>query len=312
MCRNAASRTRGRSPGARWTSSNRYATNRSGTTTARPFSSSEESGLPGVALASSGGLLPIFSTEKRVISCGLPLSKSWKLALVRLPTATPWISRTTTGTTTKLTCDLKAAVSSRVFISGALRLAGACCGGKGGAGGGTVCACAVANSRHPTTDSGFIVYPDCHFSGRRGWLTLLLTRNEEARRHLGGRRCAGVSAGHDRAAAPVRREPGAPRAGVRTVRALSASVVFPRAGLSTGQFPSRSGASVVDLIEHGLLVRTLRHRAGMKPGIGITRDFVIITAYTGSYEIADACRSSLRRATSCRSSGLRGIVQTGD
>jgi hypothetical protein len=28
------------------------------------------------------------------------------------------------------------------------------------------------------------------------------------------------------------------------VRALSASVVFPRAGLSTGQFPSRSGASV--------------------------------------------------------------------
>src|ERR1035438_7502472 len=45
MCRNAASRTRGRSPGPRWTSSNRYATNRSGTTTALPFSSSEDGGL---------------------------------------------------------------------------------------------------------------------------------------------------------------------------------------------------------------------------------------------------------------------------
>src|ERR1035438_4099892 len=152
MCRNAASRTRGRSSGARWTSSNRYATNRSGTTTALPFSSSEEGGLPGVALASSEGLLPNFSTEKRVISCGLPLSKSWKLALVRLPTATPWLSRTTTGTITRLTCDLKAAVSSRVFISVALGLAGACCGGNGGPGGGTVCACAISDLDHHQVD----------------------------------------------------------------------------------------------------------------------------------------------------------------
>src|ERR1035438_4099891 len=107
-------------------------------------------------------------------------------------------------TITRLTCDLKAAVSSRVFISVALGLAGACCGGNGGPGGGTVCACAIANSRHPTTDSGFMIYPDCHFSGLGGWLTLLLTRNEDARRHLGGRRGACVSAEHDRAAALVK------------------------------------------------------------------------------------------------------------
>src|ERR1035437_9752048 len=82
ICRNAASRTRGRSPGARWTSSNRYATKRSGTATAWPFASPGETGLPGVALAMSGGLPPVFSIEKREISCGLPLSKSWNLALV--------------------------------------------------------------------------------------------------------------------------------------------------------------------------------------------------------------------------------------
>src|ERR1039458_4753541 len=60
ICRNAASRTRGRSPGARWTSSNRYATKRSGTATAWPFASPGETGLPGVALAMSGGLPPVF------------------------------------------------------------------------------------------------------------------------------------------------------------------------------------------------------------------------------------------------------------
>src|ERR1017187_4482427 len=163
ICRNAASRTRGRSPGARWTSSNRYATKRSGTATAWPFASPGETGLPGVALAMSGGLPPVFSIEKREISCGLPLSKSWKLALVRLSTATPRISRTTTGTMTRVTCDLKAgAVSSRVFISGALGLAGACGGGNGGAGGGTVCARTVADSRHTTKSGRFMVHPDWH------------------------------------------------------------------------------------------------------------------------------------------------------
>jgi hypothetical protein len=72
---------------------------------------------------------------------------------------------------TRLTCALKeVAVSSRVFISGALGLAGGvcCCGGGGGAGG-VVCAQASDEiNRHPKTDSELMVTTACHFSGRIG------------------------------------------------------------------------------------------------------------------------------------------------
>src|SRR6185312_9398645 len=47
-----------------------------------------------------------FSTENLEIICSLPLSKSWKSSIARLPTAWPRLSRTTTGTGTRFTPDL--------------------------------------------------------------------------------------------------------------------------------------------------------------------------------------------------------------
>src|SRR6185503_15621860 len=47
-----------------------------------------------------------FSTENLEIICSLPLSKSWKSSIARLPTAWPGLSRTTTGTGTRFTPDL--------------------------------------------------------------------------------------------------------------------------------------------------------------------------------------------------------------
>ena len=56
-----------------------------------------------VAITCSAPLAGRFSTEKRVISCGLPLSKSWKSCCRKPFTTRPWRSRTTTGTITRLT-----------------------------------------------------------------------------------------------------------------------------------------------------------------------------------------------------------------
>src|SRR3984957_13425486 len=71
------------------------------------------------SLATSAGILvsPAFSTENLEITCGLPLSKSWKSSLRSVPTAFPLESRTTTGTITRFTLVLKVAGASREVIS---------------------------------------------------------------------------------------------------------------------------------------------------------------------------------------------------
>ena len=67
-----------------------------------------------------------FSIENLLMICGLPLSKSWKSSLRRVPTACPSRSRTTTGMLTKFTPALNVGVS-RAVISGAVILGAACC-----------------------------------------------------------------------------------------------------------------------------------------------------------------------------------------
>src|SRR5579862_1969257 len=56
------------------------------------------------------------------MTCGLPLSKSWKSSLCRLPMARPWSSLTTTRTRTSLTLTLNVVASSRELISAAAAL----------------------------------------------------------------------------------------------------------------------------------------------------------------------------------------------
>src|ERR1035438_6162125 len=76
---------------------------------------------PAGADSGVGGLLakaPGRSTANRSISCSFPLSKRRKDSLVRPSTTRPCLSRTTTGTITRLTCDVNVAFSSRVLISG--------------------------------------------------------------------------------------------------------------------------------------------------------------------------------------------------
>src|ERR1700691_2256123 len=76
-------------------------------------------------LANSAVWLASVSTEKEEMVCGLPLSKSWKSSLRRSPTARPCLSRTTTGTSTRLTFVRKVAGVSRVVIS-SFRFGGGC------------------------------------------------------------------------------------------------------------------------------------------------------------------------------------------
>ena len=65
-----------------------------------------------------------FSTENRVMNCGLPLSKSWKSSCLSVPTARPWVSRTTTGTRTRFTRLLKVTGASRELTSAVVRALG--------------------------------------------------------------------------------------------------------------------------------------------------------------------------------------------
>lgn len=64
--------------------------------------------------AASAGItaLPAFSTEKREIICGFPLSKSWKSSFWKVPIALPFPFRTTTGTITRFTFVEKVAGES--------------------------------------------------------------------------------------------------------------------------------------------------------------------------------------------------------
>ena len=52
-----------------------------------------------------------------MITCGLPLSVSWKSSCLSVPMARPCLSRTTTGTITRFTRALKVAGSSLVVVS---------------------------------------------------------------------------------------------------------------------------------------------------------------------------------------------------
>src|SRR5215813_14047610 len=72
----------------------------------------------------------------------LPRSKSWKSSLPNPPTGLPALSRTTTGTITRLTRERKVAGSSFVDISAAF------CAGVGGA-----ASCPKAAARHTKTGS---------------------------------------------------------------------------------------------------------------------------------------------------------------
>ena len=66
------------------------------------------------------------STEKRVMTCGLPSSKSRKLSLTKLPTACPCASRKTTLTGTRFTLTLSVGSPRRSESAGALFVAGCC------------------------------------------------------------------------------------------------------------------------------------------------------------------------------------------
>src|ERR1039458_6954330 len=91
------------------------------------------------------------SMEKRAMYCGLPLSKSWKSSCLRLPTALPYLSRTTTGTITRLTRALKSAGSSFVAIS-----AGALAGAAGGVWGAVWAMAEIHNNAAATYEGLFI------------------------------------------------------------------------------------------------------------------------------------------------------------
>ena len=62
-----------------------------------------EAGCPEVADGSTSISELLFSIENLVMTCSLPLSKSWKSSWRRLPTARPSRSLTTTGTDTRFT-----------------------------------------------------------------------------------------------------------------------------------------------------------------------------------------------------------------
>src|SRR5579875_1879199 len=61
----------------------------------------------------------VASMENRTITCGLPLSNRRKSSLVSVPTAFPFLSRTTTGTSTRFTLLENVGAVSWETISGA-------------------------------------------------------------------------------------------------------------------------------------------------------------------------------------------------